>query len=938
MMRILTFLNFIELFLYFIFLIIGNESFGQTFDELKGIPLQTEGGSPSIASGDIDNDGDQDLIISNSHRSFSGGMDESYLDSTKLFFNNGAGEYYERINSGIFGLSNSAMQLIDIDSDSDLDLFICGVPIFNSSGNKSLLYKNDGKGSFSLDLLNNIPGFNQADVKFEDFDSDGDKDFIIMGFRRVSSFSTSETLDTKIYLNNGTGVFVEKSNFPALKKLQGKITVGDIDGDNDFDMILTGIDGANANNTKIYTNDGAAYFVEKTSSIFGLRTGSLALGDLDNDSDLDIVISGVSSSGLKTEIHWNDGIGNYTKDLNYTLSNINNAIVHIKDVDFDGDNDFFLLGGSSTGEGKLFLNLGAGSFPNFSFMNFLNKPIFNTCFSDFDNDGGWDLLIAEPDGSAYTNPYKIRIIKHKANGVFVEKTKPISFLGCINASSKIADIDLDGDLDIIYSGNVDEVLSSGIVKTYINKGNMHFLDTTVAAIPSLVNSNLHIEDLNNDNKPDIYISGVNSTSFQIQDKLLININGVYTETPNNITAFSEGQSHFFDMDNDQDTDFVASGVLGSVGGNSISKTIVYKNIGNTNYVASDTLNENLFGVAMKPIDLDNDNDLDIIISGGYANGGGGQTAMKYYLNDGAGNFTETSILGVEAIEDGNIAIGDVDQDGDSDIFLSGSKSGIVSSKLYLKQSNGFQVSTQTFLGVARGKNELIDVDLDGDLDIFLTGYSYNSFFFGEKSSTNLYINHGVGTFSLSNQYKFKDLANSNFAFGDLDGDNDLDIHLTGIRTGFSTDENTKYSKVYINSSLKINPENAVVCPNEMNIFHSNACHGVVSWFDGNSEVSGLTLNLQTNVDKSYIVKCYSSGDKTNLNIKVAQINLDVNGVIFEKKSNLKSIETISSTANFENVANQKIRFEAGKSIQLNPGFFINKSDVFIGEIKTCPNF
>jgi len=74
-----------------------------------------------------------------------------------------------------------------------------------------------------------------------------------------------------------------------------------------MDFILAGNDGTGTV-TFIYFNDGAGDFVETNAGILGLESGSLDLGDYDNDGDLDLLTTGVSGAALnQSSIYRNDG-------------------------------------------------------------------------------------------------------------------------------------------------------------------------------------------------------------------------------------------------------------------------------------------------------------------------------------------------------------------------------------------------------------------------------------------------------------------------------------------------------------------------------------------------------------------------------------------------------------------------------------------------------
>ena len=90
------------------------------------------------------------------------------------------------------------------------------------------------------------------------------------------------------------------------------IVLGDIDNDGDLDLIVTGKDNSGNYRLDKYTNDGSGNF-SGTSFGTGVSSGSIALGDIDNDGDLDLIVTGWDASGNpRLDKYINDGSGNFS--------------------------------------------------------------------------------------------------------------------------------------------------------------------------------------------------------------------------------------------------------------------------------------------------------------------------------------------------------------------------------------------------------------------------------------------------------------------------------------------------------------------------------------------------------------------------------------------------------------------------------------------------
>ena len=80
-----------------------------------------------------------------------------------------------------------------------------------------------------------------------------------------------------------------------------------------MDVLLTGYRDSENVFSKIYRNDGSNSFTETNIDLIGIYHGSATWGDLDNDGDLDILLSGNSLDGRISKIYRNDGSDTFTE-------------------------------------------------------------------------------------------------------------------------------------------------------------------------------------------------------------------------------------------------------------------------------------------------------------------------------------------------------------------------------------------------------------------------------------------------------------------------------------------------------------------------------------------------------------------------------------------------------------------------------------------------
>jgi hypothetical protein len=263
-----------------------------------------------------------------------------------------------------------------------------------------------------------------------DLDGDGALDVV---FPNAKGFYTqSQPAEPLVILkNDGTANFTDVSA-AAVGGYTGwlrEVTIGDIDGDGDLDIVAPDAWGGNA---LLFINDGHAQFTDEAASRWNVQTraGSVRLADVDGDGHLDILVGDwgsnpnpASPSASSVHLWLNDGAGHFT-DANDHLPSAQFADGSATPIDldvFDANGDFALdlLVNARNGNVQLWLNDGSGHFSDAT-LTFPKQPgpyHYNPGVCDIDNDGDLDVWI--DNGHAVAFP---QLLVNDGQGHFTDET------------------------------------------------------------------------------------------------------------------------------------------------------------------------------------------------------------------------------------------------------------------------------------------------------------------------------------------------------------------------------------------------------------------------------------------------------------------------------------------------------------------------------------
>ncbi|UCE73576.1 MAG: VCBS repeat-containing protein [Methanomassiliicoccales archaeon] len=304
----------------------------------------------------------------------------------------------------------------------------------------------DGNESSWRDASGDLPkSGTYFGVTFQDINNDGHLDVI----------AASDGNGLRVFLGDGAGNWAPVASHPATSGGFGGVACGDYDADGNLD-IFAGSPGNSASTPTglhVFKGDGSGGFTEVTSST-SLPTSDywrgVAVGDVNNDGNLDLA----ATSGYQST----EGINVFTGDGTGVFTDNSAGIPHDQDrdsgvvlVDFDGDGDLDLAAGGSAGVSVFLGNVGTGGTMSWieSSTGLPSQRFTGINATDIDNDGQMDLVISSYGAGSGKGIRAFRNVNHATSWTSVSGNLPTSG-DYLDISAD--DFDGDGNTDIATGG------------------------------------------------------------------------------------------------------------------------------------------------------------------------------------------------------------------------------------------------------------------------------------------------------------------------------------------------------------------------------------------------------------------------------------------------------------------------------------------------------
>lgn len=726
---------------------------------------------------DMDNDGDLDLYVLNHRNDFEkineispAGVKASKIDnlskeeywanSSHLYENNGDGSFTDvTTEAGVrdysFGLSATCG---DINMDGWMDLYIAC-----DHSDKDHVYINNGDGTFTdqVDaMMGHIPRSSMgADIS--DVNHDGLPDIFVvdmkpedtrrqkqlgMGLLSYDMFQLAhqygyhyQIAKNCLQLNNGNGTFSEIADLSGISSTDWSWSplIADFNNDTDKDIFVT-----NGYPRDITDLDFVKYLSDSIINHAGL------------DPALAFQLStSMSSTPLPNYFFVGKGdLGFQNQNFSQGCSqpSFSNGAAYA-DFDLDGDLD-------------LLVN-------NFNHPSFLYKNLSR------ENESGnhyFRVELSGPEGNLHAHGTKLWLRTENGlqyqeaitNHGFLSCSEPVVHFGIGKTESiqelnvefpdgrlvKLYDLTVDQQIEVRYSdsqlpgaegkGEVFEpvfaLLPDAASPVPIHEESP-FIDFKSESLLEQMSSNrgpfIAVGDVNGDQLDDFYMGGSAGNPGKIylqsrQKQFHLSVSVSFEEDQ----KFEDGQSLFFDADQDGDLDLFVTSGSNEHASLDLLQNRLYLNDGKGAFSSTEGQIPQLFenSLCSELIDIDGDGDLDIFVGGHVRKHEFPLSFSSYLLENNNGTFTKVPIT-----QEGEASLGiindaariDINQDGLDDLLLAGEWMGI---KLLLNEGGKFKDVSQSYhLDNTEGlwyTIEVLDIDQDGDLDFVAGNRGKNTFF------------------------------------------------------------------------------------------------------------------------------------------------------------------------------------------------------------------
>ena len=457
----------------------GNGSFALT----KKYSTGNSSSPKSVAIGDFDNDTKVDIAV---------GTDKT--SSVIVYFGHGNGSFSYQV---VFYTSKDShpYSIVAGDFNNDARLDIAVVNYDYNYVDIVLTYRNYSFSSPSTYLATGYTSKPRS-IAVADFNKDGRSDILIANYA---------TGGISVFLNNGRNVFRQQIiHFGGDDSRPLSLAVADFNNDSRLDFVVANFKG---NSIRIFLGNGNGTFLKPTTILIAtpdFRPRAVCVGDLNNDSRLDIVVAHQNDKSIG--IFYGSGNGRFSRE-EVKSTDDGYPDIEIPDVPTDGNSGNSEIPPPTDGGGY-----GSGgdsgkdpfSIEDVYASNDGSGPVW-VGIADFNSDNRLDIAVVNSRRST------VGLFLAQQNNIFSYQTAFSIGIGAGPNGAAMGDLNGDGRMDIVVN-----IYYNRAFQILLSNGNGTFTSPSTYSVGSLSRpTGCTIADWNNDQRLDIIVNSCETNTILV---------------------------------------------------------------------------------------------------------------------------------------------------------------------------------------------------------------------------------------------------------------------------------------------------------------------------------------------------------------------------------------------------------------------------------------
>ena len=479
-----------------------------------------------IAVGDVNGDGKPDLLVANQ----CAGVPCSALGEVDVLLGNGDGTFRAAVGYSSGGDGASSIAVGDVNGDGEPDLLVANTCASNyncTAGTLGVLLGR-GDGTFQSAPTYGSGGYDADAIAVGDVNRDGKPDLLVLNYCS-SLIPNDDCADdgslVGVLLGNGDGTFQPAITYGSGGEYGYAIAVADVNRDGKPDLLVANLcsskfclDGQNGVVGVLLGNGDGTFQAAVSYNSGGDSATSIAVADVNGDGKPDLLVSNLDSSSVAVLL--GNGDGTFQTAVSYGSGGYNPTSIAVEDVNGDGKPDIVAANecasssNCTNGVAGVLLGNGDGTFQTAVPHSSGGYNADSIALGDVNGDGKPDIVVAnECASSSNCTNGVVGVLLGNGDGTF-QPAIITTALGLISSTDVVtdqlalADFDGDGKLDVA-SGAGDFLL--------LGNGDGTFQSPLLLGSGS--GSGIALGDFNRDGKPDLVAGGGVNVLLNITQRL-----------------------------------------------------------------------------------------------------------------------------------------------------------------------------------------------------------------------------------------------------------------------------------------------------------------------------------------------------------------------------------------------------------------------------------